>query len=144
MAIADIDKLDALLVVGSNLRREVPILAHRVRKAARRGARVAFVNPARFPYQFPVAAYCESSPAQHVTDLAAVLAACAETAGRSVPEHLSGIVGSVQVRDMHRAADLRWRRHARQVRRERLAVAAPCRTVVSGSGASAPHHDAGA
>ena len=104
MAIADIDKLDALLVVGSNLRREVPILAHRVRKAARRGARVAFVNPARFPYQFPVAAYCESSPAQHVTDLAAVLAACAETAGRSVPEHLSGIVGSVQVRDMHRAA----------------------------------------
>src|SRR5262252_9017558 len=34
LAIAAIDQLDALLVVGSNLRREAPVLAHRVRKAA--------------------------------------------------------------------------------------------------------------
>jgi NADH dehydrogenase/NADH:ubiquinone oxidoreductase subunit G len=39
-------KLDALLVVGSNLRHELPILAHRVRKAALRGARISFINPA--------------------------------------------------------------------------------------------------
>ena len=37
---------NGLLIVGSNLRREVPMLAHRVRKAARAGAAVAFVNPA--------------------------------------------------------------------------------------------------
>ena len=36
-AIAAIDQLDALLVVGSNLRHEVPMLAHRVRKAALQG-----------------------------------------------------------------------------------------------------------
>ena len=48
MPIAEVEKLDALLVVGSNLRREVPMLAHRVRKAALRGAKVAFANPARF------------------------------------------------------------------------------------------------
>ena len=54
MRIADVDALHGLLIVGSNLRREVPILAHRVRKAARRGAQVALLNPARFPYLFPV------------------------------------------------------------------------------------------
>src|SRR5205823_1232146 len=53
MRIAEVDSLDALLVIGANLRREVPILAHRVRKAALRGAQVAMLNPARFPYLFP-------------------------------------------------------------------------------------------
>ncbi|HET7757440.1 MAG TPA: NADH-quinone oxidoreductase subunit NuoG, partial [Steroidobacteraceae bacterium] len=62
MRIADVDRLDALLVIGSNLRREVPILAHRVRTAARRGAQVAMLNPARFGYQFPLAAYLTASP----------------------------------------------------------------------------------
>ena len=46
-SIADIDTRQGILVVGSNLRMEVPIVAHRVRKAARKGASVAFVNPGR-------------------------------------------------------------------------------------------------
>src|SRR5581483_3273781 len=37
MSIAAIDTLSSLLIIGSNLRREVPVLAHRVRKAARKG-----------------------------------------------------------------------------------------------------------
>jgi NADH-quinone oxidoreductase subunit G len=101
--IAQIDALDALLIVGSNLRSEVPILAHRVRKAARRGARVAFVNPVRFTYYFPVAAYCESSPARQVADLAAVLAAASETAGRPVPNALADAARGAQVTEAHRA-----------------------------------------
>jgi NADH-quinone oxidoreductase subunit G len=103
MRIAEVDRLDALLVVGSNLRREAPILAHRVRKAARRGARVAFVNPARFAYYFPVAAYCESATARHVADLAAVLSAAAQESGRSVPDGLAPAVRGVQPTDAHRA-----------------------------------------
>ncbi|MGB6604609.1 MAG: NADH-quinone oxidoreductase subunit NuoG, partial [Steroidobacteraceae bacterium] len=74
MRIAEVDALDALLIVGSNLRREVPMLAHRVRRAARRGAQVALLNPARFPYLFPVKAYLTSAPADMVADLAAVVA----------------------------------------------------------------------
>ncbi len=54
LAIAAVEQLDGLLVVGSNLRRELPLLAHRVRKAARRGARVGLVNPAAFPLLFPL------------------------------------------------------------------------------------------
>ncbi|MGH8149442.1 MAG: NADH-quinone oxidoreductase subunit NuoG, partial [Steroidobacteraceae bacterium] len=103
LPIADIDTLDALLVVGSNLRHEAPILAHRVRTAARRGARIAFVNPARFTYYFPVAAYCESAPSRQAADLAAILAAASQQAGRAVPAHLSGAVAGAQVTDGHRA-----------------------------------------
>jgi len=62
MRIAEVDSLNALLVIGANLRREVPILAHRVRKAAVRGAQVAILNPARFPYLFPVKAHLTSAP----------------------------------------------------------------------------------
>src|SRR5579883_1234969 len=61
LRIADIDLLQGLLIVGANLRREAPILAHRVRKAARRGAKVALLNPAVFNYHFPVAAYVQSA-----------------------------------------------------------------------------------
>jgi NADH-quinone oxidoreductase subunit G len=55
--IAAIQNLDAVLVVGSNLRQEAPILAHRVRKAAIQGARIAMVNPQVYPYFFDVAPY---------------------------------------------------------------------------------------
>ena len=103
MSIADVDRLDGLLVVGSNLRREVPLLAHRVRKAARRGARVAFLNPARFTYYFPLHAYRECPPADQVGDLAAVLAAAAAEAKQPVPEHLASIVAGAAVADEHRA-----------------------------------------
>ena len=101
LTIAGIESLDALLVVGSNLRREVPVLAHRVRKATRRGAKVAFVNPARFDYLFPVAAYLESAPSVQVADLAAIYSAALD--GAAPAKHLAGIVAGAQVNTAHRA-----------------------------------------
>jgi NADH-quinone oxidoreductase subunit G len=102
MSIAAIDSLTALLVIGSNLRREVPVLAHRIRKAARGGAKIALLNPGRFDYKFPIAAYLESAPAKQVADLAAILAVAAETAGKAVPEHLAAFVRDAKVDDLHR------------------------------------------
>jgi NADH-quinone oxidoreductase subunit G len=104
LRIADIDALQGLLLIGCNLRREAPILAHRVRKAARRDAKVALLNPAVFNYYFPVAAYVESAPAQQVADLAAILRAAAEATGAAVPAHLSQVVDGAQIGESHRAA----------------------------------------
>ena len=103
MRIADVDALDALLVVGANLRREVPILAHRVRKAALRGAKVAFLNPAHFRYHFPVATALEAAPSRLVVDLAAVLAAALEDAGKPAPAHVAAALANVQISAAHRA-----------------------------------------
>jgi len=55
--IADIENRDAVLVVGSNVRREAPIIAHRLRKAALAGAKVCFANSNEYDYHFDVAEY---------------------------------------------------------------------------------------
>jgi len=101
LSIAGIDQLDALLVVGCNLRREAPVLAHRVRKAAKRGAKISFLNPTRFDYLFPVAAYFESPPARHLADLAAIYSACLD--GVAAPKHLASLVAGAQANVGHRA-----------------------------------------
>jgi len=103
LRLAEVDNLSALLVVGANLRREAPILAHRVRKAAQKGCTVALLNPARFPYQFPVKAYLTASPADLVADLAAVLAAAAQAAGQPPPQHVAAAAAAARVTDEHRA-----------------------------------------
>ncbi|HXY76835.1 MAG TPA: NADH-quinone oxidoreductase subunit NuoG, partial [Steroidobacteraceae bacterium] len=103
MPIADVDRLGALLVIGSNLRREAPLLAHRVRKAARAGAHVAFLNPVRFPYLFPVRFYLAAEPEEWTAELAAILAAAAAAAGKSVPAHLAAAAKAARVTDAHRA-----------------------------------------
>jgi NADH-quinone oxidoreductase subunit G len=99
-AIAAIDELDALLVVGSNLRHEVPILAHRVRKASLRGAKIHFINPARFDYLFPVAGYVVTSGASEVSALAAVLRAA--LGERAPPVAVAPLLEGVDVTDEHR------------------------------------------
>jgi NADH-quinone oxidoreductase subunit G len=101
LSIAAIDQLDALLIVGSNLRREAPVLAHRVRKAAKRGAKIAFLNPTRFDYLFPVAAYFETPPARQLADLAAIYSACLD--GAAPPKHLASLIGGAQANVGHRA-----------------------------------------
>ena len=55
--IAAIERQDAILVVGSNIRSEAPILAHRIRKAAVNGAKVSFANAKEYEYLFDVADY---------------------------------------------------------------------------------------
>ncbi|CAK0747113.1 NADH-quinone oxidoreductase [Gammaproteobacteria bacterium] len=52
MRVADLESLDAVLVVGSDIRREHPLMAHRLRKAAMRGASIAFINPYRLDLAF--------------------------------------------------------------------------------------------
>jgi NADH-quinone oxidoreductase subunit G len=79
-AIADVDALQGLLVVGANLRRELPLLAHRVRKAAKAGAKVWFVNPAKFEYLFPVADQIVAAPAGQLAELNALLSAAGANA----------------------------------------------------------------
>ena len=104
LRLAEVDALQGLFIVGSNLRREAPILAHRVRKAAQRGGAVAFLNPERFPYLFPVKSYLAVAPADMVAELAGVLAATAAASGGAVPAHLAAAVAAARVSEAHRAA----------------------------------------
>ena len=92
--IDDIESSDALLVVGSNLRKEVPIIAHRVRKAALAGSKVCFVNSETYDYYFDVAEY--AADAGLVEQLAgiAVAAAGTEKLPASIATLCKGVKGS--------------------------------------------------
>jgi NADH-quinone oxidoreductase subunit G len=56
-SIAELEDQDAVFIIGSNLREEAPILAHRVRKAALGGASVSFANSTQYDYFFDVDHY---------------------------------------------------------------------------------------
>ena len=61
--VAAIDGADHVVIVGSNLRHEVPLLHQRVRKAFLRGAKVHVVNPVDFDFAFDIAGRHVMAPA---------------------------------------------------------------------------------
>ncbi len=87
MAIADLERLDGALLIGSNIRKEQPLLGQRLRKAALRGGQIAFINPRAYPFNFPVS---QQIVAAHnwVTEVAAVARAALALAGEEIPEGL--------------------------------------------------------
>jgi NADH-quinone oxidoreductase subunit G len=99
MPIAEVEKLEGVLIIGANLRHEMPMLAHRIRKAAvKGGAKVGFLNPRVFEYLFPVAAY-GLAERDLVGNLTAVVHAAAAAAKKPVPAGLKGAT----VTDHHRS-----------------------------------------
>jgi len=67
--IADIETCDVIVLVGSNIQKEQPMLAHRVRKATLKGARVIAVNMVDFQFPFDVAAKKIIAPHQFISAL---------------------------------------------------------------------------
>ncbi|HEY5667299.1 MAG TPA: NADH-quinone oxidoreductase subunit NuoG [Gammaproteobacteria bacterium] len=102
--IANIAGLDGILVAGSNLRMEAPIIAHHVRKAALNGAAVGFVNPVDYPVRFSRSASVEAPAEALAEGLAGVLVAALESKGGSLPEALAGRFGQVTPTESQRAA----------------------------------------
>lgn len=92
-SIASLEDINAALLIGSNVRKDQPLLAHRLRKAARNGAAVQFVNPLGLDLHFD-AGQMVSDPAGMVHNLAAIV----EAAGGS---HSLG--DQVTVSDEHKA-----------------------------------------
>jgi NADH-quinone oxidoreductase subunit G len=53
MPTADIENLDVIMLVGSNVRFEQPLLSHRVYKATANGGKVFSINPVDYAFNFP-------------------------------------------------------------------------------------------
>ncbi len=108
-AISELEQATAVLVVGSNVRKEMPLIAHRLRKAAIAGGRIAFVNPRRYEYLFPVAGYlsAQSDADAQALDmgqhLLALVAAALAVTGKTAPASIAGLVAGVQPSEAHRA-----------------------------------------
>ncbi len=91
MPIADVQKLDRALVIGSFLRKDHPLLAHRLRQAAKKGAQVTSLHSVDDDWLMPVAHRAIVPPSLLPMLLAEIVVAAAQGAGKAVPEALAGI-----------------------------------------------------
>ena len=100
MPVAEIEQADVILIVGSQLRFEVPLLHQRVRKAWTRGAKVHVVNPVDFDFAFDIAGKQIVAPSRIADALASAgLAEAFKSATRGVV-----IVGAVAENGAHASA----------------------------------------
>jgi NADH-quinone oxidoreductase subunit G len=102
-SLVDLEMLDAALLVGSNVRKEQPLVAYRLRQAALRGARILFVNPVDYVQHFPVAAKVTASPTGMLRALAGIARALLDISGKEGPEGLAARVSGVQPDDAQKA-----------------------------------------
>ena len=84
MPIATLSNLQSALVVGSNLRKDHPLFAQRIRQAAKKGCKVFSINDRVYDWALPVAASVVAA-GDWTQALADVAAAVAEAKGVTAP-----------------------------------------------------------
>ncbi len=102
MNLAELEAVDAALVIGSNVRKDQPIAGHRLRKAALVGGQIMFINPSDYEFLFDVHAKAITAPSQMAAVLAGV-AACFPGAADKLIDTASRLVSSAAPDDTHRA-----------------------------------------
>jgi len=102
LPVAELERLDAALLVGGYPRHEQPLLNHRLRKAARRGARIMAVNPRAFDWNIPLAAEQVAAPGQLPRELALIALALAAEQGVEAPEGLGAWAGRAKPKAEHK------------------------------------------
>jgi NADH-quinone oxidoreductase subunit G len=103
LPVSALAKVTSALIVGSDLRYEVPLLNHRLREAVKKGAKVYAVNPAHFRFNYPLAGEAVAAPQALVGELLK-LAKVAVDNGSAAPQALAAAFDGVQTSDAHRAA----------------------------------------
>jgi NADH-quinone oxidoreductase subunit G len=84
-SVAALSTLERVLVVGGNLRKDHPLLAQRIRQAARRGAQVHALNDKVMDWAMPVAHTLTAPSATWVQALANIAAAIAKQTSVAAP-----------------------------------------------------------
>jgi NADH-quinone oxidoreductase subunit G len=110
-SIASLSNLQRVLVVGSNLRKDHPLFALRLRAAARKGAQLSVVHDADDDWAMAIASKSVLPSGQWAQALAAVALAIAEEKGVAAPDG----VRPEQVQDLRQAQSDRSQAIARSL-----------------------------
>jgi NADH-quinone oxidoreductase subunit G len=84
-SIASLSTMQRVLVIGSNLRKDHPLFAQRIRQAVRKGGALSAINSVAFDWAMPVANTVTVPAAQWAQALADVAAAIAAEKGVTAP-----------------------------------------------------------
>jgi NADH-quinone oxidoreductase subunit G len=91
MPVADLGKLERALVVGSFLRKDHPLIAQRLRQAAKKGLQLSMLHSVDDDWLMPVAHKAVVAPSLLPRALAEIVVAAARAANQAVPDALAGI-----------------------------------------------------
>ena len=91
LPIAGVAGLDRALVIGAFLRKDQPLLALRLRQAAKKGAQVSSLHSVADDWLLPLAHQAIVPPSQLPMMLAQIVVAAAQGAGKDAPPALRGI-----------------------------------------------------
>ena len=91
MPIADVGKQERVLVVGSFLRKDAPLLAARLRQAARKGAQVSMLHSVDDDWLMPIAHKAVVAPSLLPRMLGEIVVAAARAAGTAAPAGLESV-----------------------------------------------------
>jgi NADH-quinone oxidoreductase subunit G len=95
-SVAALSHLDRALVIGSFLRKDHPLLAQRLRQAARRGAQVHSLHAVHDDWLMPLGTRLTAAPARWLHALAEVAAAVAQAKGVDAPSAVLGAAASAE------------------------------------------------
>ncbi|MGO4503496.1 MULTISPECIES: NADH-quinone oxidoreductase subunit NuoG [unclassified Dyella] len=106
--VAELDKVKAALLVGSDLRHEMPLLNHRIHQAVKKCAKVYAVNPASFNFNYKLTGEAIVAP-QALVDALLSLAKGVVEAGATAPAALADAIhaASCDEGDKDAIADLK-------------------------------------
>jgi NADH-quinone oxidoreductase subunit G len=91
LPVAELGGLDRALIVGSFLRKDHPLVAQRLRQAAKKGAQVSMLHSVDDDWLLQVAHKAIVAPSQLPAELAGIVVAAARARATSVPAALQGI-----------------------------------------------------
>jgi NADH-quinone oxidoreductase subunit G len=99
MRVCDIASLDRALVIGSTLRKEHPLLTHRLRQATKQGLELSLVNPVDDELLMRVAHKAIVAPSAMPAALAQVVKAAAQAGGAALPAAVREAIEAVEVQE---------------------------------------------
>lgn len=96
MPVAEIDNLDRVLLVGTTLRQDHPLLAHRLRQAVKHGAQLSLVNPVDDDLLMKVANKSIVAPQAMVNALMQIAVALAAQTGKALPSGIAALATEIK------------------------------------------------
>jgi NADH-quinone oxidoreductase subunit G len=97
MPIAEVARLDRALVVGSQLRKDHPLLAQRLRQAVKKGTQLSVVHALDDDQLIPLHERLIVAPAQMTSALGQILKAACQVKGAQLDSELNPILGAMSV-----------------------------------------------
>ncbi len=100
-SIVDFEENQAALLIGSNLRKDQPIINHRLRKAALDGASVMVLNPIDYEFNFPLDCKIISPPNSITSELSSILKAVIKLSSEKVDTAMTKLLKDATINKTH-------------------------------------------